>query len=309
VDKVATVTYLEPADLTNEAKYLKPAHLGAFDLVIFDRCAPEKVEDLPLGNTFFIDEVPPPFKKADMPPLTDTIIRNPASKSPGVAGRLMRHLTALDEISVFEAFKFPLDDPRVSPRTPRLLETGKDTAMLLALSRQSFTDLVMTFPLVNNEGKWATTWNLKLSFPVFLRNVMYTLGNVSDTAAEETIQPGELKTLRPDVVVDKMEIVVPGGGKPVELKKSPQGDFGFKDTDRVGVYRARWDGGERDFAVNLLDPEESNLQPRDEVTIGNTKLRENTTRGQVHDTWKWGVVGALALVLLEWALYYRRIFI
>jgi hypothetical protein len=303
VAKVATITYLKPDDLKSEAAYLKPARNGGFDLVIFDRCAPETEADLPLGNTFFIDSVPPPFKRADLPPLEDTVIRNPAMKHP-----LMRHLTALDEIAVFEAFRFPLDDQRVSPRTPRLLETGKDTAVLLALSRQSFTDLVMTFPLVNDQGKWATTWNLKLSFPVFLRNVTYTLGNVSDTAAEETIQPGELKTLRPDTVVNTIDVFAPAAVKPAEVKKSPQGDFGFKDTEKVGVYRARWDGGERDFAVNLLDPEESNLQPRDEVTIGNTKLKENATRGQVHDTWKWGVVGALALLLLEWALYYRRIF-
>src|SRR5262249_28510158 len=38
--KVANVTYLTPADLTDEAKYLKPAREGGFDLVIFDRCAP-----------------------------------------------------------------------------------------------------------------------------------------------------------------------------------------------------------------------------------------------------------------------------
>jgi hypothetical protein len=303
VEKVATITYLRPEDLTNEAKYLKPARVGAFDLVVFDRCAPASVEELPLGNTFYIDAVPPPWKRADMPPLEDTIIRNPASKHV-----LMRHLTALDEIAVFEAFRFPLDDPRVSPRTPRLLETGKDTAVLLALSRQSFTDLVMTFPLINDKGKWTTTWNLKLSFPVFLRNVMYTLGNVSDTAAEETIQPGELKTLRPDVVVNKIEVFGPGEPKAEEVKKSPQGDFSYKTTERVGVYRAKWDGGERRFAVNLLDPEESNLQPRDEVTFGSTRLKANETKGQVHDTWKWGAVGALALLLLEWALYYRRIF-
>ncbi len=304
VEKVATITYLKPADLKNEALYLKPAHIGGFDLVIFDRCAPETPDDMPLGNTFFIDAVPPPWKRADMPPLEDTVIRNPASKH-----AVMRSLTALDEIAVFEAFKFPLDDPRVSPRTPRLLETGKDTAVLLALSRQSFTDLVMTFPLVNDQGKWTTTWNLKLSFPVFLRNVMYTLGNVSDTAAEETIQPGDLKTLRPDVPVDNIFVSEPAGAAPRKIERSPQGDFSYKDTERVGVYRAKWQGGERGFAVNLLDPEESTLQPRDEITIGNLRLNAGNTKGQVRDTWKYGAVAALALLLLEWALYYRRIFI
>jgi hypothetical protein len=304
VEKVATIVYLKPDDLKNEAKYLKPAHVGEFDLVIFDRCAPETEEDLPLANTFFIDSVPPPLKRADMPPLDDPIIRNPASKHP-----LMRNLTALDEIAIFEAFRFPLDDKRVSVRRPPLLETGKDTGVLLVLARNSFTDLVMTFPLINDKGKWTTTWNLKLSFPVFLRNVLYTLGNVSDTAAEETIQPGDLKLIRPDVVLPNMKVDVfdPSGGVPTKLDRSAQGDFAYKETERVGVYRAKWDGGERSFAVNLLDADESNLQPRDEISLGGVKVTSET-RGQVRDTWKWGAAAALALLLLEWALYYRRIF-
>ena len=92
----------------------------------------------------------------------------------------MRHLTGLDEIAFTEAFRFDLKDARVPPRTPRLLETDRETAVLIALARRSFTDLVLTFPLVNAAGEWTTTWNLKLSFPVFLRNVLYTLGNVRD---------------------------------------------------------------------------------------------------------------------------------
>src|SRR5262249_44907809 len=41
VEKVAQVTYLKPSDLSDEAAYLRPAREGGFDLVIFDRCAPE----------------------------------------------------------------------------------------------------------------------------------------------------------------------------------------------------------------------------------------------------------------------------
>src|SRR5262249_26271925 len=195
-------------DLKDEAKYGRPARDGAFDLVVFDRCAPASEDLLPLGNTFFVGAVPPPWKRADMPPLTNVAIRNPASSHP-----LMRHLTALDEIAVTEAFRFPVRDPRVPPRTPRLLEADQETALLLALPRRSFTDLVMTFPLVNDKGEWTTTWNLKLSFPVFLRNVLYTLGNVSDAAADENVAPGELKALRPDVPVKEVEVEDPAGGR------------------------------------------------------------------------------------------------
>ena len=118
-----------------------------------------------------------------------------------------------DEIAVSEAFRFDLKDARVPPRTPRLLEADRKTALLLALPRRSFTDLVMTFPLINGKGQWTTTWNLKLSFPVFLRNVLYGLGNVSDVAAEENVQPGAGKVIRPDVAVGRVTVVKPDGAR------------------------------------------------------------------------------------------------
>ena len=40
--KAAEVSYLTPAELDDDAKYLQPANNGSFDLVIFDRCAPGK---------------------------------------------------------------------------------------------------------------------------------------------------------------------------------------------------------------------------------------------------------------------------
>jgi hypothetical protein len=300
--KVANVTYLAPPDLKDEAKYGRPVRNGEFDLVVFDRCAPETEAGLPLGNTFFIDAVPPPWKRGDMPPLKETQIRNPTSNHP-----LMRHLTALDEIAFSEAFRFDLKDPRVPPRTPRLLETDRETAVLFVLPRRSFQDLVLAFPLVNDRGQWATTWNLKLSFPVFLRNVLYTLGNVADAAAEENVQPGEIKTLRPDVAVDRLDVFDPARRRET-VPRGVAGDFSYKNTERVGVYQATWPGGQRRFAVNLLDAEESNIQPRDEIKIGEQRLTAGQARQQTYDTWKWIALAALVLLALEWAVYHRRIF-
>jgi Ca-activated chloride channel family protein len=249
--------------------------------------------------------VPPPWKRSDLKPMEDPLIRNTASKHP-----LMRHLTGLDEIAFFEAFLFDFKDKRVPPRTPRLLETGKETAALFALSRRSFTDLVMAFPLINNKGEWCTTWPVKLSFPIFLRNVLYTLGNVSDAAAEPNVQPGELMKLRPDTTEKEIEVYDPDNPEShaEQLKRSNQGDFVYKDTEHVGVYKVQWQGGQRRFAVNLLDAEESNIQPRDDILIGDITVRAGQERGSVRETWKWVAVAALVLVLLEYAFYHRRVF-
>ena len=51
---VAEITKVPPKALTDAAKYLDPARAGEFDLVIFDRCAPAREDQLPRANTLFI---------------------------------------------------------------------------------------------------------------------------------------------------------------------------------------------------------------------------------------------------------------
>ena len=72
------------------------------------------------------------------------------------------------------------------------------------------------------------------------------------------------------------------------------------------MYVATWPGGARAFAVNLLDEEESNIQPRDEIKLGEQKVEAGGQQRRLYETWKWVALGALALLLLEWAMYHRR---
>ena len=193
----------------------------------------------------------------------------------------------------------------MSPRTPRLLETDRETAVLFVLPRRAFQDLVLAFPLVNDRGQWTTTWNLKLSFPVFLRNVLYQLGNVSDSAAEENVQPGDVKVIRPDSAVDNLHVMDPKEGRR-PVKRGSSMEFAYQNTDLPGVYLATWSGGSRLFAVNLLDAEESNTQPRDEIKLGEQKINAGEQQRRTYAAWQWVALGALALLLLEWFMYHRR---
>ncbi len=303
-ENVAAIKFITPAELKEDAVYRKPALEGEFDLVIFDRCSPDREEDLPQANTFFIDAIRPPWKRAEMKPLENPHIKGWDSKHP-----LLRSLVGLHSIKLSEAFAFELDSPGVPPRVPRLLESDHGHAILFALSRGAFTDLVMTFPLINDKGKWATDWPLNLSFLVFMYNVLYNLGNVSDAANEELVQPGQVKQIRPDSPVKEIEVVSPTG-KVDELKRGSRPDFSYGHTNQVGVYQVKWDGKvQRSFAVNLFDAEESNIRPRAEIGIGSTKIGKGETRSTPRETWFWFVLGGLVILSAEWFLYNRRVFI
>lgn len=303
--KVAQVSYITPDDLTSAEKYLRPARSGTYDLIVFDRCAPAKEEDLPVANTFFIDALPPPFKKDGLPTLTGPSIKGWPSKHP-----LMRYLAALYDVGIAEAWVFDLKDPRVPPRTPRLLESDKDVALMFALSRRHFTDLVMAFPIITDKGEWNTNWPLQPSFPLFMRNVLYTLGEVADAAGEERTQPGQVKALKPDAAVQEIEVTNPEN-EVQKLQRGNRAEFAFGKTDRVGVYGVRWDGGDRAFSVNLLDADESNIEPRGvgEIEIGTAEIKAEVQRTQPREVWKWVALVALLALLVEWYIYNRRIFV
>ena len=129
-----------------------------------------------------IGAAPPPLNK------TAERITNPQIKGWMGKHAVLRFLSALQEIGIAEAFKIT----NLPPRTPKLIEIDQNVALLFTLSRQSFTDLVMTFPILNDRGEWNTNWPLLPSFPLFLRNIVYALGNVNDGAGEELLQPGQV---------------------------------------------------------------------------------------------------------------------
>ena len=67
------------------------------------------------------------------------------------------------------------------------------------------------------------------------------------------------------------------------------------------------DGLVRHFAVNLLDPNESNIEPRQDIKIGGDEVTAAQERRQPHEMWKWIALAALILLVVEWLVYHRRI--
>lgn len=303
--QVAEVVRIGPDDLGTQ-KYLEPARAGEYDVVIFDRCAPAREDDLPRANTLFVGHPPPPWKTAaDAPPEQRAEkIETPVIKGWTNQHGLLKYLTGLHEVGISEAFRMN----SLPPRTPRLIESDRDVALMVALSRGAYTDVVMCFPILTDGGEWNTNWPLLPSFPLFWRNALYTLGNIRDAAGEETIQPGQVKLIRPEGRVPQIKVTDPRN-QSTTLERGSRADFAYGATDRVGSYTASWDGGVRRFAVNLLDADESNIEPRPSVQLGSESIQSSATRRQPRELWKWAILAALGLLLLEWYVYNRRVFV
>jgi hypothetical protein len=133
---------------------------------------------------------------------------------------------------------------------------------------------------------------------------------VSDTVRESTVQPGEPMVLRPEAGVKELTITAPGG-KAEKFSRGTRADFVYGDTERLGLYKVvRDDQERRSFAVNLLDGTESQIEPRAEIRIGSDTIKAGEEeRRQPRELWKWIILLAFILLLVEWYIYNRRVYV
>lgn len=115
---------------------------------------------------------------------------------------------------------------------------------------------------------------------------------------------------------EKLEVVTPGRQR-VEVRRGTQSTFAFHQTDELGVYTVR-EGGKvlQSFAINLFDSAESDIRPRDtrnpseQIKIGYVEVASQGQNGTSRrEAWKWLLAAALAVLLLEWYIYNRRVYL
>jgi len=263
-----------------------------FDLVIFDRCRPTS---MPSANTFFIGTVPIEMEASQLE------VKGPVILAWDSTHPILQFLN-LDDVNLFEA-------KVISPRDTwkSLIETDKGL-ILASMTRGAFTDLVLTVPLVDDKGAWQTDWPLKPSFPLFIMNVIRALGGTKWQSAE-TQRTGDPIIFQPRKRAEKIVMELPDG-KEETLKSSDDGTVEFLDTDDVGFYR--WRAGEesRTVPVNLFDENESTVAAAENVHLATAESKDVSRDYQSRlELWKWLALLGLLLLVLEWYVYNRRVYV
>jgi hypothetical protein len=296
VQQVSEVELVSPDTLESQDHKQKAAS-GYYDLIIYDACAPE---EMPQCNTLFFGAIP------KVPGLGEPrLLKGPIVAEVNDTHPLFRFLS-MENVGIVESLL-----PELPPGTEWLLESG-DGPLAFLLTREGFWDCVIGFGLKrpDEEDKWNTDWFLQRSFPMFVFNAVRVLGNVQDAIADETILPGQTVVLRSESPGQVMEVKGPSGRR-VQLERSPQGNFLFNQSDQLGVYQfGEGERIERRFAVNLFDLRESNIEPRAELTIGHIQVaaKREVSRAR-QEAWRWLVLAALSVLVAEWYIYNRRVYI
>ncbi len=297
--KLGELSTASPSILETKA-FEEQAANGQYDLIIFDQCAPKK---MPQSNTLFLAAMPPlpdwkAGEKQGPPVIVDTDRAHP-----------LLALVELGNVTIAEAFA-------VTPPQGGTVLIDSDIGALLAFApREGYEDAVLGFAIIatDKDGKrsFHTDWYKRLSFPVFLKNVLEYLGGNAGAPGLPTIQPGVPMILRSQSPVQQMTIEAPNKQK-VDIARESQGSFVFTNTNELGVYNVV-EGSAKQvsqrFAVNLFSSRESDLHPANKITLGyETVAGETGVERSRNEWWKWLLIGGLGVLIFEWYVYNRRVY-
>jgi hypothetical protein len=321
--KIADISIAEPPLLETKAHQDQAAE-GAFDLIIYDQCAPKV---MPACNTLFIGRLPPSEKAAPAAAGSEGTQQDLGWRAGQRQGlpivtdvNQVHPLTQLVQMgNVKIAYATPLKGP---PGTVTLMETdlagvGIDDSPIYAVGpRGGYEDAVLGFGIIeyNAEGvaEVNTDWFRRRSFPVFVMNALKYLGGVRNSLAAPNILPGTPAVLRTATPVAKVMVTSPRGDQ-FEVPRELQNTYVFTRTDELGVYDVREGSGAKvtqQFAVNLFDTRESDLTPAEQIEIGHEEVKAKEGKQAARkEAWKWILLGAIGVLIFEWYIYNRRVYL
>ena len=253
------------------------------DVVVLDSVTPSRVGP---GRFVFVNTVP-----GDVPLETLGRMERPAIMDWDRAHPVMRHVD-FSRVAIEEAL-------RIRPLTAgRALVDARGGPLIYALEEPDRKAVFVGFDL------FKTDFPLRVAFPLILSNTLRWLHPSGVDQASLQLAAGQPILLPVEHGVSSVTVTTPGG----RTVKAPitRGVVSFTETDEVGVYTLTSGKGQTRVAVNLADPEESNIEPRPLPAPSGAPAEAAAPVPVQRELWQVFVILAVLLLLAEAALYWRR---
>lgn len=305
---------VEPRSYMSSPEYLTSTTQGKYDLIIYDSCSPEK---MPTASTLFIGGLPPKdiqFAQAAVQS-SDEQTWNFGDPTGPI---MIMDVNRSHPISQYlEMLSVGIVEGRIvkPPQTGTILMVSDIGPVFAVAPRGPYQDAVLGFDIIRQTGdgfEMNSDWGIKRSFPVFIFSAVEQLAGGITEAGAPTVQPGMPIPLMLSNRFQNYQIIDPKG-RTQTIERGADGRFLYTKTDEIGVYEVRAAGLEdpvERFCVNLFSNRESNLSVGMELSTGAESIpaTPNTIRAR-QEVWRWLLLLALGLLMLEWIVFNRRIFI
>ena len=196
-----------------------------------------------------------------------------------------------------------------------VLMTSDNGPVFSVAPRGPYQDAVLGFSIVQAVGDGVgvnTDWGIRRSFPVFVYSTIEYLGGGITESSSPSVQPGWPIGLMLSSRFKDFRVVSPDG-KTTKLTRGDESRFSFTKTEEPGIYQVFANGVEKpveSFCVNLFSNRESDLEVADSIKMGYEKVAATSTTIQARiEIWRWILLFGLGLLVVEWIVFNRRVFI
>jgi hypothetical protein len=333
--KLGNIEFQKPDVLTSDA-YKRDSESGAYSLIVYDQCAPASA---PRANTLYVGRLPPgrTWRGGDKAAAAEIAKPTPdggkaAAKEESPTKASAPQIVDWDRshpmLASVELGNIEIADSIVLQPPPGATVLIDSTAGPIAAvaPRDAYQDAVLGFEIFGQGADGSrtanTNWPRMLSFPTFCLNTLEYLAGGSEDSQLASTRPGQPVELRTAGNVSELAVVDPSK-KEYAVRRTAQDVFQFQNTGQLGVYDVKQgDQVIERFAVNLFDRQESDVRVRPtqggetstikpaDIKIGNIEVE--ATLGQTparFEAWKIVLGCALFVLILEWYIYNRRVYL
>ncbi len=324
-----TLSKLDVMSVSQYESRLQVGDTGEYDISIFEGCVPnvqfvdgsgggggasdQSVPGIPPGRSIVMGAVPNirGGKRSDgtvSPGLTDegegeqAIIVSWNRDHPS-----LRH-AALDSLIIPKGrnVSIGVDAPA------KVIASTQDGPAIIEVTDGPTRSIVVPF----NPSR--TNWPLDPGYILFIVESMYYL---TDTGIDaRLVKPGETLAEVLPVGASEVRLSLPDNTR-FDLVPASDGSVSYKPIRAIGIHTISWVGESRPtdvvadgrvrrpIAANLLDPAESDISPRASLAMARevVKGEDEATASKRRKLWPWVLLAALAVVMLEWFVYNKKV--
>ncbi len=270
--------------------------------------ATETVTTLPLGSFLVFGQVPGGLGMSDRGnPLSASIVD--WSREHPVTGRVL-----LDSLQIAQ-----MREVRVEPgRGVQVLATAERGPAILEINKDDTHAIIVPFDYMESN------WPFSQWFVAFVGLALEYLGS-EVTGAIDARGLGALSELKDRVPMGATDVRIrhPDGTEaPIELAEN--GSFVYRLPPQLGIYELKWKGqplggdsvqGDgvvmRIYAANLLSSEESFVPSAKKLELASAVVQGQAAPSggatTMLELWPYVLMGVLAILLLEWYVYNRKV--
>lgn len=296
------------------AQWTTQGKLGEFDVIILENWVPPASKEagsgeLPPGSYLIFGGVPAGGRlglkdvgKTGAAGIVDWSANHPALRNVSLSRLRISEMRKIETEPTLGALTIAMSD-----EGPAMVESSANAVHVLAL------------PFILDK----TTWAFDPGFVVFVGAAIRYLGeDVGTGATSKDFQPGSVISDRLPTGADDIILRLPNG-QTQRLVPAADGKITFGPLATIGIYSVSWNGpagptdtrsgggASRAYAANLADGDESNIGARSNVSTAATVAMAKS-KGSVdadRRLWPYFVLLALAIAMLEWFIYNRKVYV